>query len=130
MQFSKITHPFHEVLSKRHILFMHEWRVNSNKQMVRLAKITPYEHLWNWWFKSPRKSILSKVNLLKVFWNTFHTPINSKLCNTGDHSQWKKTVKKTKTTINTLLPLCPRWIILESLFLKTSFLGPKTAKNQ
>ena len=37
----------------------------------------------------------------KVFWNTFHIPISSKLCNTGDHSQWKKNCK-TKTTINTL----------------------------
>ena len=31
----------------------------------------------------------------------------------------KKTVKKTKATINTLFPFCPRSIILESLFLNT-----------
>ena len=37
----------------------------------------------------------------------------------------KKTVKKTKTTTNTLFPYCPRSIILESLFLNTCCLGQK-----
>ena len=41
----------------------------------------------------------------------------------------KKTVKKTKATINTLFPFCPRSIILESLFLNTCCLGPKTVNK-
>ena len=74
--------------------------------------------------------VSSISNLLKVFWNTFHILINSKLCNTGDYSLWKKTVKKTETTINTLFPFCPRSIILESLFLNTCCWGPKTVNKQ
>ena len=42
----------------------------------------------------------------------------------------KKNVKKTKTTINTLFPLCRRSVILESLFLNTCFLGLKAVKKQ
>ena len=42
----------------------------------------------------------------------------------------KKTIKKTKTTINTMFPFCPRSVILESLFLNTCFLGPKTVNEQ
>ena len=132
MQYTKITHPFHEVLSKCHILFMHEWRVNSNKQMVRFVKISPYENFGNWWFTilDHKKPVLAKINLLKVFWNTFHILINSKLCNTGDYSQWKKTVKTTKTIINTLFHFSTRSIILESLFLNTCCLGLKTVNKQ
>ena len=46
------------------------------------------------------------------------------------HNEKKKTVKKTKTTINTMFPFCPRSVILESLFLNTCFLGPKTVNEQ
>ena len=42
----------------------------------------------------------------------------------------KKTVKKTKSTINTMFPFCPRSVILESLFLNTCLLGPKTVNEQ
>ena len=41
----------------------------------------------------------------------------------------KKTVKETKTTINTLLPVCPRSVILQSLILNTCCLDPKTEKT-
>ena len=41
----------------------------------------------------------------------------------------KKNVKKTKTTINTVFPLCRRSVILESLFLNTCFLGLKAVKK-
>ena len=42
----------------------------------------------------------------------------------------KKTVKKTKTTINTLRAFCSRSIILESFFLNTCGLGPKTVNSR
>ena len=45
MQYSKITYPFHDRFSNCHILFMHEWRVHSNKKMVRFAKINSYQNL-------------------------------------------------------------------------------------
>ena len=62
-------HPFHELLSKCHILFMHEGRIDSTKQMGRFAKINPYENFGNWWFTilNHEKLILAKINLLKVF---------------------------------------------------------------
>ena len=41
-----------------------------------------------------------------------------------------KPVKKTKTSINTLLPFFPRSIILKSLFLNMCCLGSKTVNKQ
>ena len=42
----------------------------------------------------------------------------------------KKTVKTTKTTINSLFPFCRRSIILELLFLNACCLGLKTVNIQ
>ena len=132
MQYTKITHPFHEVLSKCHILFMHEWRVNSNKQMVTFVKISPYENFGNWWFTilDHKKPVLAKINLLKVFWSTFHVLINSNYVILETIRNEKKTVKTTKTIINTLFHFSTRSIILESLFLNTCCLGLKTVNKQ
>ena len=103
MQYSKITYPFHDVLSKCHILFRHEWRVHSNKQMVRFAKTNPYQKFWKFVIHDikPRANQSSqKLIYLRYFetLSTFFSTQNYLILETI-HNE-KKTVKKTMPKIN------------------------------
>ena len=130
MQYTKITYPFYVVLSKCHILFMHEWRVNSNKQIYENQPI------WKFWkfvihgIKPRVNQSSQKLIYLKYFerLSIFLWAQNYLVLETI-HNE-KKAVKKTKATTNTLFPFCPGSIILESLFLNTCYLGLKTVNKQ
>ena len=75
---------------------------------------------------------LQKLIYLRYFETLpiFLSTQNYLILETIHNEKKKKTVKKTKSTINTMFPFCPRSVILESLFLNTCFLGPKTVNEQ
>ena len=94
--------------------------------MVRFAKTNPYQKFWKFVIHDikPRANQSSqKLIYLRYFetLSTFFSTQNYLILETI-HNE-KKTVKKTKTTINTLFSFCPRSITLESLFLNTCCLG-------
>ena len=77
----------------------------------------------------PRENQSSQKLIYLRYFETLSIPYSYQLKFLSTHNE-KKTVKKTKTTINTLFLLYLRSIILESLFLNTYCPGPKTVKKQ